>query len=249
MQITTSDPKMYNALARTNKKINGSLDPTLARASFLSTIDHTYDKWSGAQYFVKPPALCGMIHTPAYISNSGENYCIMSASFGKLSRVEGQPSFQFVCRRAKISIYANKGVVSREHGPAVVILQPDRRHAERIEIYSNNGIAHKVLVVTTGSLWNNEPTRIIEMWLNDCEDIEHQTYTSAANMIGTLEDFVRTQEVVRSISSHIFKYCADRYSIISMRNAFAALGTDILSIDYNISLIAKIVTGWVNLYP
>ena len=37
VQIAMTDPRIYNALARTNTQINNALDPDLARASFLST--------------------------------------------------------------------------------------------------------------------------------------------------------------------------------------------------------------------
>lgn len=252
VQIAMTDPRIYNALARTNTQINNALDPDLARASFLSTVNIEY-LFHGVACLIELPTLCGAVHTPFYIdtdtSSVVDYYVAVAASYGKLIAAEDNASFEYIGQHMKLWIYANDGVVSRNAGPAVVVMTYGIHTTIKfIEIYTENGMATKIFVGVLADLYPDgvgASTAVVELNLRERNATRHSISVSMAAMITAIragmsaEKYMHDNKVtIGSSPRSIWFHMTDRR--ISEINAhLAELGTNIPAISDTISRLTN----------
>lgn len=241
MQIAMNDPKTYNALARVNKAIAACLDAKAAQKLFTSKIKVTY-KGEWDYYDVVYPTLGGMIHAPCYSVKRVKRYgsyritCYYSGTFsyGKLTKSsEHRPSFRFSGSDINITIYADKGVVTRDNGPAIILKYTSEWNMSIAELHVSNGDIGELRCVWWPD--DNVP-EIIEV--NFVEN------TDMSRVLTSLLTRNRPEKVPQSVDVIIKKYGRDsdvisRGRVGTLAEYAARLDTRIAMLGANIPSILK----------
>lgn len=253
------DPRTYNALARVNKSITTCLNAKAARESFTSRVrvlghpPRGFD-YSDEEYPVVYTTLDGMVHT-CHQSNILVNSRwarewvakhTMIASYGKLTKsAEDRLSFAFDVREFSVEIYADKGIITREDGPAVSLRYGIEQDINGLELYIENGkIIRACALVTTGRpevievdfgasaiclcMFNVNPLGIWEFSRNIRNNIETIIDKYATNVATTQKDRLDLE----LLNDHVSR----------TNDAITILGTNIPAIFDNIDTIATAMT-------
>lgn len=179
MQIAMKDPRAYNALARTSVYINKCLDAGAAQKSFISNMTMLYE--SMCFHFMTFPALGGLVHTLFHVDSDmgvkdmddNDYHTMIVASYGKLTRsVVDQPSFWYIGRDFSARIYADKGVITRDNGPAVLLKHCADASVLSVEIHVKQGSVTAIHVLGEPSF--GRETILVTMCLDSREEYVQQ---------------------------------------------------------------------------
>lgn len=250
VQIAMSDPRTYNALARTCKRINDIFNVEKTRKSFTSEVIVTHEA-TFQNYDVVYPTLGGMIHAAWY----GKDYAVDcgnyvacyavegSFSFGKLTQsASNQPSFYKYGTDPNICIYADKGVITRKGGPAIFLKYSHIWDMLCAELYVEKGKINML----RGLWWPNVCVpEIIKINFDNRSDESRilggykVVYRRICRDIDTvIHEHGRHSD---EISHNRIDWDASRDCISRINARIAILGTDIPSIPENIFQITRAV--------
>lgn len=267
MQIAMSDPRIYNALARVSRAIAMCLNAKAARELFESCVEVVYRYPEGYyasewKYFASYPTLGGLVHTfhqpnitvglVGPYAHNGAIVHTVASSYGKLMQsVEGSPSFWFSCCDSIMKIYADKGVITRDDGPAVVFKFGLDLDANGVEIHIKDGKVTKMRALLTDGTeleiveidFNTSNMYLLTLdvdWSATCQLLNDCIHSTIDTVIETCEsDIIDKRETKLDLNLL-------SEQIMRITDAVATLGTDIPAIFENAHVIADLLIATVN---